>query len=90
MIVAGSRPETGCGFVVHAQIEPSPISANLMQDLEDELQKPTGKWTVERPPLRLNGMLVSRECGLLYHLHDADGLRYEGRSACIYSPHDHA
>ncbi|KAG8214982.1 hypothetical protein J3R82DRAFT_8385 [Butyriboletus roseoflavus] len=71
----GSHPETGCGFVVHAQIEPSPISGNFMQDLEDELQKPTGQWTVKRPPLRLNGMLVSRECGLLYHLHDADGLR---------------
>jgi len=75
MSVTGSNPETGCGFVVHLQIEPSSISAYLMEDLEDELQKPTGKWTAKRPPLRLNGMLVSRECGLLYRLHDADGLR---------------
>ncbi|KAF8433251.1 hypothetical protein L210DRAFT_3623175 [Boletus edulis BED1] len=71
----GGNPDTGCGFLVHAQIEPSSIPAHLMQDIEDELQKPTGKWTAKRPPLRLNGMLVSRECGLLYHLHDADGLR---------------
>ncbi|KAG6374644.1 hypothetical protein JVT61DRAFT_4009 [Boletus reticuloceps] len=70
----GGNPDTGCGFLVHAQIEPSSIPAHLMQDIEDELQKPTGKWTAKRPPLRLNGMLVSRECGLLYHLHDADGL----------------
>lgn len=76
MIITGGNPLTGCGFVVHAQIEPSPISADLMQDLEDELQKPTGKWTTKRPPLRLNGMLVSRECGLLYRLHGADGIRY--------------
>jgi hypothetical protein len=75
MSITGGVPETGCGFVVHAQIEPSSISAYLMQDLEDELQKPTGKWTAKRPALRLNGMLVSRECGLLYRLHDADGLR---------------
>ncbi|KAH0836346.1 hypothetical protein J3R83DRAFT_7899 [Lanmaoa asiatica] len=81
----GGNPETGCGFVVHAQIEPSPISADLMQDLEDELQKPTGKWTAKRPPLRLNGMLVSRECGLLYRLHHTDGLRYETRRACVYN-----
>lgn len=74
--LAGSNPETGCGFVVYAQIEPSSIPASFMQDLEDELQKPTGKWTTKRPPLRLNGMLVSGECGLLYRLHDAVGLRY--------------
>lgn len=80
MTVTGGNLETGCGFVVHAQIEPSPVSADFMQDLEDELQKPTGKWTTKRPPLRLNGMLVSRECGLLYHLRDANGLRYEMRA----------
>ncbi|KAG9309577.1 hypothetical protein JVU11DRAFT_10558 [Chiua virens] len=71
----GGNPETNCEFVLHAQIEPSPIFEELMQDLEDELQKPTGKWTTERPPMRLNGMLVSQHCGLLYRLHDADGLR---------------
>ena len=75
MSITGSNTETGCGFVVHAQIESSSISAYLMDDLEDELQKPTGKWTVKRPPLRLNGMLLSRECGLLYRLHGADGVR---------------
>jgi hypothetical protein len=72
----GSDIQTGCGFLVYAQIEHSKISEEVMHDLEDELQKPTGKWTVDRPPLRVNGVLMSRECGLLYRLHDAEGLRY--------------
>ncbi|KAF9244652.1 hypothetical protein BU15DRAFT_41826 [Melanogaster broomeanus] len=71
----GSDTQTGCGFLVYAQIEPSQISEEIMRDLEDELQKPTGKWTVDRPPLRVNGVLMSRECGLLYRLHNAEGLR---------------
>ncbi|KAF9219800.1 hypothetical protein BS17DRAFT_788799 [Gyrodon lividus] len=71
----GSDIQNGCGFLVYAQIEPSKISGDVMHDLEDELQKPTGKWMADRPPLRMNGVLMSRECGLLYRLHDAEGLR---------------
>jgi hypothetical protein len=84
----------GCGFSVYAQIAPSEIPAKDMEDLEDELQKPTGRWTVKRPPLKLNGVLLSRECGILYNLHDAEGLRsqlffrkvatYAGISAFVY------
>ena len=81
--IPGSSPETGCEFVVHVQIEPSSISAHLMQVLEDELQKPTGMWTAQRPPLRLNGMFVSPHCGILYRLHDAEGLRYGKESVCL-------
>lgn len=84
----------GCGFSVYAQIAPSEIPVKDMEDLEDELQKPTGRWTVKRPPLKLNGVLLSRECGILYNLHDAEGLRsqlffrkvatYAGISAFVY------
>ncbi|KAF8840833.1 hypothetical protein BDN67DRAFT_950901 [Paxillus ammoniavirescens] len=90
----GSDIQTGCGFLVYAQIEPSGISEDVMRDLEDELQKPTGKWTVDRPPLHMTGVLMSRECGLLYRLRDAEGLRsqsffrkvtsYAGVSAIFY------
>lgn len=65
-----------CGFSVYAQIVPSEMSIHDMEDLEDELQTPTGRWTVKRPPLILNGVLLSPECGILYHLHDVEGLRY--------------
>ncbi|KIJ65119.1 hypothetical protein HYDPIDRAFT_175153 [Hydnomerulius pinastri MD-312] len=71
----GGDDESGCSFLVYAQIEPSALSEDLMHDYEDELQKPTGKWTADPSPLRMNGVLMSRECGLLYRLHDAGGLR---------------
>ncbi|KAG1723246.1 uncharacterized protein EDB91DRAFT_1240120 [Suillus paluster] len=72
----------GCGFSVYAQIAPSEISVKDMEDLEDELQKPTGRWTVKRPPLKLNGVLLSRECGILYKLHDTEGLSLLIRVFC--------
>jgi hypothetical protein len=75
-VLADGESQGGCGFSVYAQIMPSEISAHDMKDLEDELQTPTGKRTVKRPPLKLNGVLLSRECGILYRLHDAEGLRY--------------
>ncbi|KAH7885835.1 hypothetical protein F5I97DRAFT_1809172 [Phlebopus sp. FC_14] len=71
----GGDIKTDCGFQVYAQVEPSRISENLMRDLENELQKPTGKWTVDIPPLRMDGVLLSRPCGILYRLHDAKGVR---------------
>lgn len=92
--LTNGESQGGCGFSVYAQIAPSEISVKDMEDLEDELQKPTGRWTVKRPPLKLNGMLLSRECGILYKLHDTEGLRsqsffrkvatYAGISAIVY------
>ncbi|KAG6332659.1 hypothetical protein ID866_6427 [Astraeus odoratus] len=86
--------QNNCDFLAFAQIEPSPISEELMRDVEGELQKPTGKWTAQVFPLHVNGVLVSQECGILYRLHDAVGLRsqsffrkvttYAGLSALIY------
>jgi len=74
-VLADGEPQGGCGFSVYMQIVPSEISMYDMDDLEDELQTPTGRHTVSRPPLKLNGVLLSRECGILYRLHDAEGLR---------------
>ncbi|KAH7913824.1 hypothetical protein BJ138DRAFT_1145081 [Hygrophoropsis aurantiaca] len=83
-----------CGFGMYAQIEPSMISKELMQELEEELQRPTGKHTLEFPKLSLNGVLLSKECGILYRLHNTEGLRsqtffrkvttYAGLSALFY------
>ena len=74
--LADGESQGGCGFSVYAQIVPSEMSMHDMEDPEDELQTPTGRRTVKRPPLILNGVLLSQECGILYHLHDAEGLRY--------------
>ncbi|KAI6149334.1 hypothetical protein BKA82DRAFT_995402 [Pisolithus tinctorius] len=46
-----------------------------MIDVESELQSPMGKWTPNVFPLRVNGVLLSRECGVLYQFHHAEGLR---------------
>lgn len=51
------------------------ISDQLMRDVESELQQPTGRWTAEVFPPHLNGVLISRDCGILYRLHDGVGLR---------------
>ena len=75
-LLAGGELQGGCGFSVYAQIVPSEIPVEDMEDLEEELQRPTGRRTVKRPPLKLNGVLLSRECGILYSLHDTEGLRY--------------
>jgi hypothetical protein len=53
-----------------------------MQELEDELQKPTGIPTAKAPPLSVNGLLVSKECGILYEIVNTEGLRYVPSLVC--------
>ncbi|EGO20800.1 hypothetical protein SERLADRAFT_442156 [Serpula lacrymans var. lacrymans S7.9] len=83
-----------CGFTLYSQIEPSQVPEQLMDELEEELQRPTGKWTVKSPKLTLNGVLLSKECGILYHINNTEGLRsrtffrkvttYAGTAALAY------
>lgn len=47
-----------------------------MQELESEIQKPTGISTVSPPKLSISGVLMSKECGILYELENTEGLRY--------------
>ena len=47
-----------------------------MQELEDELQNPTGISTVSTPKLSVSGLLLSKECGILYEITNSEGLRY--------------
>ncbi|KAF8631897.1 hypothetical protein AX15_002157 [Amanita polypyramis BW_CC] len=68
-------PKTACRFALYAQIKPVPVPANLMQELEEEIKKPTGSATVNVPKLSINGLLISKECGVLYQIHDTEGLR---------------
>ncbi|EGO20833.1 hypothetical protein SERLADRAFT_442196 [Serpula lacrymans var. lacrymans S7.9] len=83
-----------CGFTLYSQIEPSQVPEQLMDELEEELQRPTGKWTVKSPKLTLNGVLLSKERGILYHINNTEGLRsrtffrkvttYAGTAALAY------
>ncbi len=46
-----------------------------MKELEDEIDNPTGITTVSRPPMHMDGILISKNCGLLLQLKDVKGLK---------------
>jgi hypothetical protein len=68
-------PKTSCPFTFHAQIHSVGVLEYLMQELEDELQNPTGISTVSAPKLSVSNILLSRECGILYEVTNSEGLR---------------
>lgn len=74
--VLEETPQTTCPFTFHAQIHSVEVPEYLMQELEAELQQPTGVWTVPPPKLTISGVLLSKECGILYQLTNTEGLRY--------------
>lgn len=67
---------TTCPFVFQAQLHPSVISQTLMDEVEEEMNRPTGITTVKPPPLLMDAVLVSPECGILLHIDSAEGLKY--------------
>jgi transmembrane E3 ubiquitin-protein ligase len=69
-------PETTCPFALYAQIEPAyNVPAAVMREVENENEVPTGLAPVlPEPPMRLRGVLLSPECGLLYTVEHTDGL----------------
>ncbi|KAF5362087.1 hypothetical protein D9756_002441 [Leucocoprinus leucothites] len=87
-------PKSQCPFTFYAQFRPVPIPDHLMQELESEIQHPTGISTVKPPKMVLNAVLLSKKCGILYEIHSTQGLRsqaffskittYGGLSALAY------
>ena len=71
-------PKTSCPFTFHAQIHSVGVPEHLMRELEDELQNPTGISTVSTPKLSVSGVLLSKECGILYEITNSEGLRCAG------------
>ncbi|KAF8909348.1 hypothetical protein CPB84DRAFT_1673542 [Gymnopilus junonius] len=67
--------KVSCPFTFHAQIHPVPVPEYLMQELENELQNPTGISTVLPPKLSISAVLLSKECGILYEMKNTEGLR---------------
>ncbi|KAH6915843.1 hypothetical protein BKA70DRAFT_1139716 [Coprinopsis sp. MPI-PUGE-AT-0042] len=68
-------PKTTCPFIFVGHIDPTNVPQFLMQELEDELQNPTGISTIRQPKLSLNGIFISKECGIMYTIDDTEGLR---------------
>ncbi|KIL69438.1 hypothetical protein M378DRAFT_69521 [Amanita muscaria Koide BX008] len=67
--------KTACRFALYAQLKPVLVPAVLMQELEEETINPTGSATIKMPELSIDGILVSKECGILYEIHNTEGLR---------------
>ena len=60
-----------------------------MKELEEEIEKPTGIWTVRPPELKLEGVLVSQDCGVLLRFKETTGLKcvpYQSRVQCTNKP----
>ncbi|KAF7308521.1 RING-type domain-containing protein [Mycena chlorophos] len=71
---SGEMSRTSCSFLLYMAQDPVPVSAHLLSQLEDEIQHPTGIWTVRAPPMSLDGLLMSKECGILYEFRRTEGL----------------
>lgn len=46
-----------------------------MEELESELEYPTGVSTAPAPPLILDGVLISKNCAFLLETREAKGLK---------------
>jgi transmembrane E3 ubiquitin-protein ligase len=58
--------DTHCHFQLYGQLIPSPLSDYEMNRLESEMEKPTGVQTPSKPPLSMDAVLLSKNCGLIY------------------------
>ncbi|KAI0925008.1 hypothetical protein AcW1_006950 [Taiwanofungus camphoratus] len=87
-------PKTRCSFKLYGQLEPSDAPQALMQELEDEIDSPTGISTISPPEMKMNGVLVSQNCGILLEMKHVKGLKsqqlfrkittYAGISTIVY------
>ncbi|QRV90192.1 DSC E3 ubiquitin ligase complex subunit 1 [Ceratobasidium sp. AG-Ba] len=66
---------TTCSFQLYARIRSSNFSTYLMQELEAETEDPTGVRTVKRPPLQLDGLILSPDCAVALRFNEAVGMQ---------------
>lgn len=81
------RQRTSCPFALYLQLNPVPVPESLMREIEDELQNPTGIRTLPPPKNSINGLFLSKECGILYELTNTEGMRFVC-FAFSFSPHN--
>ncbi|KAF7370635.1 RING-type domain-containing protein [Mycena sanguinolenta] len=66
--------KTTCPFTLYVALDRLSIPERFMREYEEEVQSPAGIWTVKPPPMAISGVLVSKECGVLYEFHKAEGV----------------
>lgn len=67
--------KTECSFQLFAQVQRSDVSQRQLQELEDEIDEPTGITTVRPPEMKLRAVLISKNCGILYELPGLEGMK---------------
>ena len=59
-----------------------------MLELEQETSDPSGISTVDPPKMVLKGVLLSKSCGILYHIDESTGIRCSSTSRPHYGVPD--
>ena len=77
-----------CPFTFYGQLAPTRVPEGLMLELEQEIFEPSGISTVVPPKMVLKGILISKSCGILYHIDECTGLRYRTSSRSHHSVPD--
>ncbi|KAJ7606163.1 hypothetical protein DFH06DRAFT_1251770 [Mycena polygramma] len=67
-------PRTSCPFSLYVVLDPVNVPETDLREFEEEIQQPAGIWTVKPPPMSISGLLMSKECGILYEFHETDGV----------------
>ncbi|OSD00125.1 hypothetical protein PYCCODRAFT_1453440 [Trametes coccinea BRFM310] len=68
-------PKTKCSFKLFAQLERTGVPKELMDELEKEIDEPTGITTVKTPELALDAVLLSQNCGMLLEMKHVVGVQ---------------
>ncbi|KAH9889041.1 hypothetical protein C8Q73DRAFT_737866 [Cubamyces lactineus] len=72
---ADDSPKTKCSFRLYAQLNATTIPKAMMDELEKEIDEPTGITTVRAPEMALEGVLLSQSCGILYEIKHVIGVQ---------------
>lgn len=75
LLTLDDGPKTGCSFQFFGQIHRSDIPQALLQQVEDEIDEPTGVSMIHAPDMKLQGVLVSKNCAMVYELPDISGMK---------------
>ena len=66
-------PRTRCSFTFHGQVRPLSVHREVVEEYERELQNPSGVPVENLLPPSFDGVLMSRECGILLELEAVTG-----------------
>lgn len=70
------EPAVLCSFTLHGEMEAIHFPQVLIDEYERELRSPSGVPMKRVPPPRFNGVLVSKECGVLVEMETVVGKTY--------------